>query len=71
MISRQLIRMRPRVSLADRSPALCLKSKRGAPAELIHRIEEICETRVRFGRRVHILLKRDGWAVNPKRTHRL
>lgn len=48
------------------------KSKRGAQAELTHRIKEICETRVRYGyRRVHILLQRDGWAVNPKRIYRL
>ncbi len=48
------------------------KSKRGAQAELTLRIKEICETRVRYGyRRVHILLQRDGWAVNPKRIYRL
>jgi len=36
------------------------------------RIKEICETRVRYGyRRVHVLLRRDGWAVNPKRIYRL
>ncbi|MFG1225748.1 IS3 family transposase, partial [Xanthobacter wiegelii] len=48
------------------------KSKRGTQAELNQRIKEICETRVRYGyRRVHILLRREGWAVNPKRIYRL
>ena len=36
------------------------------------RIKEIAETRVRYGyRRVHVLLKREGWAVNAKRNYRL
>jgi putative transposase len=48
------------------------KSKRGGQAELKLRIKEICETRVRYGyRRVHVLLRRDGWDVNPKRIYRL
>lgn len=48
------------------------KSKRGDQAPLKQRIKEICETRVRFGyRRVHVLLRREGWHVNPKRVRRL
>jgi putative transposase len=48
------------------------KSKRGDQAALKHRIKEICETRVRFGyRRVHVLLRREGWQVNQKRVRRL
>ncbi len=48
------------------------KSKRGGQADLKQRIKEICATRVRYGyRRVHILLQRDGYAVNPKRIYRL
>jgi putative transposase len=48
------------------------RSMRGGRADLKHRIKEICETRVRYGyRRVHVLLRRDGWAVNPKRVYRL
>ena len=48
------------------------KSKRGGQADLKQRIRDICETRVRYGyRRVHVLLRRDGWAVNPKRIYRL
>ena len=48
------------------------KSKRGEQAELKLRIKDICQTRVRYGyRRVHVLLKRDGWPVNQKRIYRL
>ncbi|MBN8999002.1 MAG: transposase [Rhizobiales bacterium] len=47
-------------------------SRRGDQAALRKRIKEICETRVRYGyRRVHVLLKREGWEVNPKRIYRL
>ena len=36
------------------------------------RIQEIAQTRVRYGaRRIHILLRREGWKVNHKRVHRL
>ena len=36
------------------------------------RIKGIAETRVRYGyRRVHMLLKREGWPVNGKRIYRL
>lgn len=48
------------------------KSKRGDQAALKQRIKEICETRIRFGyRRVHVLLRREGWNVNPKWVRRL
>ncbi len=48
------------------------KSKRGTQADLKQRIKEICETRVRYGyRRMHVLLRRDGWAVIRKRIYRL
>jgi putative transposase len=48
------------------------KSKRGEQAELKLKIKEICQTRVRYGyRRVHVLLRREGWRVNPKRIYRL
>lgn len=48
------------------------KSKRGEQADLKLRIKEICETRVRYGyRRVHVLLLREGWPINMKRTRRL
>ena len=48
------------------------KSRRGTQAELKHRIKDICETRVRYGyRRIHVLLRRAGWAINGKRVYRL
>jgi putative transposase len=48
------------------------KSRRPGQAALEQRIREICQTRVRFGyRRVHVLLRREGWAVNAKRIYRL
>ena len=48
------------------------KSRRGDQADLKTRIKEITQTRVRYGyRRVHVLLRREEWAVNPKRIYRL
>ena len=36
------------------------------------RIKEICATRVRYGyRRVHVLLCREGWKINLKKTPRI
>lgn len=35
-------------------------------------IKEICQTRVRYGyRRVHVLLRREGWPINQKKTRRV
>lgn len=35
-------------------------------------MKEIAEARVRYGyRRIHVLLRRDGWDVNAKRIYRL
>ena len=48
------------------------KSRRPGQAELELRIREICQTRVRYGyRRVHVLLRREGWIINLKKTHRV
>ncbi len=48
------------------------KSRRRDQAGIEARIREICATRVRYGyRRVHVLLKREGWDVNVKRTYRI
>ena len=48
------------------------RSKRSGQAVLMKRIKEIAETRVRYGyRRVHVLLRREGWQVNAKRVCRL
>ncbi len=41
-------------------------------ADLKKRIKEIAETRVRYGyRRIHVLLRREGWPVYAKRVYRL
>ncbi len=48
------------------------KSRRSDPAALKARIKEICETRVRYGyRRVHVVLRREGWNVNIKKVYRI
>ncbi|MEQ9815472.1 MAG: IS3 family transposase [Azospirillaceae bacterium] len=48
------------------------KSRRPGQAAVEQRIREICQTRVRFGyRRVHVLLRREGWAINQKKTYRI
>jgi len=48
------------------------KSRRSGQAVLEKRIKEICQTRVRFGyRRVHVLLRREGWRINQKKTRRI
>jgi len=48
------------------------KGKRRPQAVLMKRIKEIAETRVRYGyRRIHVLLRREGWRVNAKRVWRL
>ena len=48
------------------------KSRRPGQAGLEQRIREICQTRVRYGyRRVHVLLRREGWSINQKKTRRV
>jgi putative transposase len=38
----------------------------------VERIREIAATRVRYGyHRIHVLLRREGWRINPKRVYRL
>jgi putative transposase len=45
--------------------------RRRDQAPLAARIRAICETRVRYGyRRVQVLLRREGWAVNRNRPIR-
>ena len=47
------------------------KSKRSEQTALKARIKKIAETRVRYGyRRIHVLLRREGWLINDKRVHR-
>ncbi len=46
-------------------------SRRGEQAELELKIKDISQTRWRYVyRRVHVLLTRDGWPVNPTRIYR-
>ena len=48
------------------------RPRRPEQAALSKRIKEIAETRVRYGyRRIHVLLRREGWPVNAKRVCRL
>ena len=48
------------------------KSKRPADTELRARMKELASERRRFGyRRLHILLKREGWEVNWKKLYRI
>jgi putative transposase len=48
------------------------RSRRRGQAALETRIKEICATRVRYGyRRVHVVLRREGWAINAKRVRRI
>ncbi len=43
-----------------------------AQAALRMRIKELAATRVRYGyKRIHVLLRREGWRVNHKRVYRL
>jgi putative transposase len=47
-------------------------SKRPADSELRSRLKELSSERRRFGyRRLHILLKREGWQVNWKKSYRI
>lgn len=48
------------------------KGCRTEQADLKQRIKQIAETRVRYGyRRIHVLLRREGWDVHGKRIYRL
>ena len=48
------------------------KPKRFGQAVLRQRIKEIAAVRVRYGyRRIHVLLRREGWQINHKRVRRL
>lgn len=65
------IRRACRAVPAPRSTYHCV-SRRPPQEPLRKRIRELAETHVRYGyRRIHILLKREGWAVNVKRVRRL
>jgi putative transposase len=49
-----------------------LPTRRAGQASLCNRMQEIAAKRVRYGyRRVHVLLRREGWPLNAKRVYRL
>lgn len=48
------------------------RSRRSPALELRNRIAELAAIKRRYGyRRIHVLLRREGWSVNHKRTYRL
>ena len=48
------------------------RSSRDPQTHLRMRLKELAETRVRYGyRRLHVLLRREGWEINHNRTYRL
>jgi putative transposase len=48
------------------------RSRRHGQADLEQRIKEICQTRIRYGyRRVHVMLRREGWLINLKKARRI
>jgi putative transposase len=55
------------------SRSLCAYRSRRASQELLRlRMRDLANARPRFGyRRIHVLLRRDGWYVNLKRVRRL
>jgi putative transposase len=55
--------------VAVRSIELSLKHRRPGQASLRKRTRELWKARVRYGyRRIHVLLRREGWTINHKRT---
>ena len=65
------IRRTCRVFLVDTS-TYHYKSRPPGQAALEQRINEICQTRVRYGyRRVHVLLRRQGWSLGQNKTRRI
>ena len=48
------------------------QSRRPPQDALKRRIKELAEVRVRYGyKRIHVLLRREGWPINRKRVQRL
>jgi putative transposase len=48
------------------------KALRPGQAGLEQKIKEICATRIRYGyRRVHVLLRREGWMIDQEKTRRI
>ena len=52
--------------------SLCYRSRRADTSALKLRMRDLAASRVRYGyRRIHVLLRREGWTVNHKRIYRL
>ena len=64
------IRLACHVLMFDTSP-YHYKFRRSGQAILEKRIKEICQTGGYGYRRVHALLRRDGWQINHKKTYRV
>jgi len=48
------------------------RSRRDPQTALRQRVRELAQVRVRYGyRRIHVLLRREGWLVNHKRVQRI
>src|SRR5690349_8155130 len=68
-----MARVKPRRARCCASLARCNYRSHARDARpLVQRIKEIAATRVHYGyRRVHVLLRREGWRDNCKRVYRL
>ncbi len=52
--------------------SFCYRSNRDEQVSLRMRVNEIAKARVRYGyKRIHVLLRREGWRVNHKRVYRI
>ena len=58
--------------LASARSSMRYRSVRPSQEPLRVRLHELASVRVRYGyRRLHVVLRREGWEINPKRTYRL
>jgi putative transposase len=68
----QLSERRSCAILSVNRKALHYRSVKRDDPVLRRRIKEIAATRIRYGyKRINVLLRREGWAVNHKRVHRI
>ena len=58
--------------MAPMIPGRSCQTGLSVPLDVVLNLRELAATRVRYGyRRLHILLRREGWQVNAKRVYRL
>ncbi|MHB1861381.1 MAG: IS3 family transposase [Gemmatimonadaceae bacterium] len=68
----QVSRRRARRATGSFRSVVNYKSRRPDATPLRRRLRELATVRVSYGhRRLHVLLRREGWRVNHKKTHRL